>query len=219
MPTQLTAHYENDNLESLDEDLKRYLDQQYFNLLPYRYIANPKLLVVFSGGNAVGKSTLSRKIQTTCKGLVLENDAIKEHIIKVKPEFSRRDANRTTWQYSMYLYAHLEKFTTNGLIVRDGVIDWYYDRILPIFIMNGYELFIVGYELTYEQSVALIKSRGDTKTVTEERLYPLIEEHALHISRFRSVHTPDIILNHKNLFNHELVITKLQERLQSLKVK
>src|SRR5258708_6734275 len=126
-----SPNYRSDEHEALPEEIKKYLDQHFLNKLDNLKTPNPRVLVVFSGGNALGKSTLSNKIKQECKALVLENDMIKASLFKLKPNISREELNTLTWKYSMDLYSRLNGLTPNGLIVRDAVIDWYFDRILP----------------------------------------------------------------------------------------
>lgn len=155
---KLSPHYRMDESEGIDPSLNEYLDENYFRKINNVNKTNPKLLVVFSGGNAVGKSTLSKKIGDELDGLVIENDAIKRSIIDMMPDVDRsKQIHNLTWQYTMGLYPRLDSMTENGLIVRDGIIDWYFDRILPLF--PDYELFIVAYDLTREKSIELIKKQ------------------------------------------------------------
>jgi len=177
---------------------------------------NPKLIVVFSGGNAIGKTTLSRKIEKELGAIVIENDEIKRHL---KALLGTADANvlsPITWKYTQTLYGRLQELTQNGLIVRDGVIDWYYDRLIPIFERYGYSMFIVGYDLSREKSRDLIQKRGDTPTFLEERAYLLLEDHEIHIKRFREHYTPDIMLDDETVFDHERVVEAVRERLAGL---
>lgn len=166
----------------------------------------------------MGKTTLSKKIEQELHGLRLENDGVKRTIISYKPELDgNRDAlNKLTWNYTMNLYPRLGEYTKNGLLVRDGVIDWYFDRILPFFEKAGYQLFIVAYNLTEEKAIELIKARGDTPTVKEERFYKIMEDHKIHQARFRKHYQPSIILNDENLFDHDLVVSELKNFLASL---
>lgn len=117
----------------------------------------------------------------------------------------------------MDLYERLDKITPNALIVRDGVIDWYFDRILPMFEDAGYELFIIGFNVSQEMAIKLIRARGDTPTVSEERFYALLKDHKIHIQRFRKIYTPDIIPEDSNLFDHETVSKRLNEKRAALK--
>lgn len=211
---QLSQHYLNDDAKGLDQDTRDYLDEHYLRHLKNFNRSNPKLLVVFSGGNAMGKSTISRKISEKLNGLVLENDAIKRQLLKRTPSIERAKLNQLTWQYSMDLYSRLDSLTHNGLIVRDGVIDWYYDRILPLFEKAGYPIFVIGFDVTREKAIALIKERGDTPTVKAERLYQLLGDHELHTKRFRKAYKPDVTLTDSTIFEHGLILAALQERLK-----
>lgn len=211
-----TAHYRNDDPNALPPGLQSSLDTHYLKNLPNLTTPNPRLLIVFSGGSAVGKSTLSKKIGQELHGLVLENDGIKEQLAALKPTASREQLNAWTWQYSMNLYGRLSEVTPNGLIVRDGVIDWYYDRILPVFEAQKYPVFIIGFDVSREKRVSLIHERGHKATITTERLVSLIEEQNVHIERFRSHHTPDLILTDANLFEHDQVIAHIRQQLQML---
>lgn len=130
------------------------------------------------------------------------------------PDIDRlAELNPLIWKYTLDLYARLDSLTPNGLIIRDGVIDWYYDRILPIFQRHGYKLFIIGYDLSREKSLELIRSRGDTPTVKEERLYLLLQDHEIHQKRFRQEYTPDIMLDDDTVFDHDQVIDVLRQHL------
>jgi predicted kinase len=65
---------------------------------------HPKLLIVFSGGNAVGKSSLAQKIQTELRGVLLENDVIKLHLLTFNPTLDREQLQLLTWKYTMDVY-------------------------------------------------------------------------------------------------------------------
>ena len=146
---KLSPKYRDDPSEGIDPEMRDYLDANYFAKLDNIHHHNPKLLVVFAGGNAVGKTTLSKKIESELKGLRLENDGVKRAILSKYPDLAMTDKlHNITWQYTMDLYKRLDNMTTNGLVIRDGIITWYYDRILPIFRERGYEIFVVGYDLS-----------------------------------------------------------------------
>jgi len=214
---KLSQNYRNDDVSTLSAEVKDYLDQNFFQKLDNLQIVNPRVLVVFSGGSAVGKSALSQRIKEELGAIVLENDAIKACLLEWKPNLAKAELNAWTWQYSMNLYPRLGELTPNGLVVRDGVIDWYYDRILPVFAQQGYQVFTIGYDVSRAKREALIQQRGDKQTITSSRLMQLIDEQDQHIARYRAEHTPDIILTDDNMFDYEPVIAKLRERLEAAK--
>lgn len=206
-------NYRNDNTEGMPAAVKAYLDKHYLGQLPNLEKQNPKLLVVFSGGNALGKTTLAHAIRDQLGAIILENDEIKTHVLAFNPALSRDEANQLTWQYSVDLYKRLPKLTTNGLVVRDGVIDWYFDRVLPIFEQGGYRLFVIAFDVSDKRKKELIVKRGNTPTVTAKRLLSLIPEHKIHIQRFRKAHKPTIIIKDENLFDTDYVIHPLKDTL------
>jgi hypothetical protein len=215
----LSQHYRYDDSElDIDPEMLEYLERYFLKQLHNLDKSNPKVLIVFSGGNAVGKSTLSIRIEKEFDGLVIENDAVRRCVLRFNPKLAhdRDKLSRITWQYTMYLYSRLDKITKNGLVVRDGVIDWYYDRILPIFKAAGYKLFVIGFDLSRAKAIELINIRGDTPTAKEERLYNIIYDHEIHIKRFRSEYTPNVTLTDNNIFDHDLVIRKLRDFLDQL---
>jgi hypothetical protein len=214
--SQLSTHYRSDDNRGITNTTRDYLDCNYLSNIENLYCTNPKLLVVFSGGNAVGKTTFARKIEKTMQGLVLENDAIRHSLLKLDPKFSKDTINRLSWQYSMDLYQRLDKVTSNGLIVRDGIIDWYFDRILPIFEKAGYAKFIVGFDVSRPKAIELIHVRGNTPLLPEQQFYELIDEHNLHIKRFRNAYTPDIVLGDDDLFNFDLVLAGIKVKLAGM---
>lgn len=216
---KLSPNYRNDSTSGLSPKLKAYLDAHFLQELQNLHTPNPKLLVVFSGGNGVGKSALAAKIGKELHGLILENDEIKLRLIDFDPALTRDERNVLTWQYSMDLYERLGTITPNGLIVRDGIIHWYYDRILPVFERQGYSIFIVGYDVSKEKSIELIKNRGDKPTVSTARLIELLDDHEINMARFLKVYTPDIILSDDTLFNHDAVINAVRGRLAEISSK
>ena len=213
--SRISPAYREDTYEGLPADVKQYLDEHFLVNVPNLEAENPKLLVVFSGGNAVGKSSLSRKIARELHGVVLENDAIKLHILELMPTIDREKLQLLTWQYTMNLYERCSDIK-NGLIIRDGVIDWYYDRILPIFKKQGYEVFIIGYDLSKEKLIQLINSRGDKPTVSAKRLISQLDDHEIHQKRFRAIYKPDILLKDENVFNHDMVIDAIHSKIKKL---
>jgi len=214
--TKISPSYRNDSAE-IDMQLREYLDSVYFEKLQNIRVPNPKIFVVFSGGSAVGKSTLARKIESDLKALVIENDGIKRCLLKKNPLISRGNLDVLTWKYHMSLYARIDELSPNGLVVRDGVIDWYYDRILPIFEKKNFETFSVFFNASKAKRVELIEYRGDTPTVTAKALVEIMSEQDVHIDRYRKEHASDIVLSDSNLFDHEKVIKLLRERVAQLK--
>jgi|SRR5690606_9641272 len=215
----ISPHYRTDEVGVLNSELQQYLDDNFLKKLPNLTKNNPKILVVFSGGNAVGKSTLSKKIQMKLDALVLENDSVKRNLLNIRPDLKedKNQLNRLTWQYTMGLYSTLDKFTNNGLVVRDGVIDWYFDRVLPIFEKAGYRLFIIGYDLSDKKTKELIQKRGDTFNVAEERFYAIMKDHTIHMKRFRKLYEPTVTLNDNDVFNHKYVLTKLEKFVNTVR--
>lgn len=204
-----------DDAEGIDPQLRSDVDRVFLPTLEYLDTKNPRLLVVFSGGNATGKSALSSKLAEEFKGLVLENDGIKRAILSIKPDIDSTALNVMTWQYSMDLYRRLPVLTNNGLIIRDGIIDWYFDRVLPLFEAAGYELFIIQYDISKEKAAELIRARGDTPTVTANKLLLMLDDHAIHQQRFRSMYQANVILHENNIFDHDKVIQKLKNTILS----
>jgi hypothetical protein len=213
----LSPRYRLDDGQYLDESIKDYLDEHYLPLLKNLDKRHPKLMVVFSGGNAIGKSTLSRKIEQELEAVVIENDEIKRCLKDLLGTIDSNVLSPPTWKYANILYSRLPSLTQNGLVVRDGVIDWYFDRLFPKFKELGYEIFIIGYEVSREKNIALIEKRGDTPTFKADRAHLLFDDHDIHIKRFREHYTPDIMLNDDTIFDHDSVITALREKLADLK--
>lgn len=208
---KLSPLYRNDAEAGIDPELRDYLDKEFFQKLANIDETNPKVLVVFAGGNAVGKSTLSAKIAEELHGICLENDGVKRAILAIKPDLAMTDElHNITWRYTMDLYRRLDTVTHNGLVIRDGIITWYYDRILPIFESRGYKIFIIGYDLSEEKMRQLIAARGDTATSTMERFYQLITDQKIHLKRFFKVYNADIMLDDASVFDHDKVVQALR---------
>ncbi len=220
MIDKLSPRYRNDSTEGIDPRLCEYLDREYFLKLSHIDQKNPKLLVVFAGGNAVGKSVLSDKLSLEFNGVRLENDAVKRALLSIRPELAMTDElHKLTWQYTMGLYDRLDTLTNNGLIIRDGIITWYFDRILPIFLKRGYELFVIGYNLSEVKMRELIAARGDTPTSTEKRFYELITDQQIHLKRFFSEYDADIMLDDDSVFDHDKVASELRVKLEAMRAK
>ena len=216
--SSISPHYRNDQAKGLDPTVKVYLDEHFLRHLKNVDIPHPRLLVVFAGGNGVGKSTLAARIGEELQALVLENDQIKECLLEFDPSLKtdRDRMNQLAWQYSMDLYNRLPEVTANGFVVRDGVIHWYYDRILPVFEKQGYAVFIISYDLSRQKRLELIRTRGDKQTVSAERLIAIMEDHDILMKRFHDHYQPDIILHDDDLFDYDPVIAALRARLGQL---
>lgn len=215
MTDKISPNYRNDSSGGIAPELRDYLDQEYFRKLDHIGEFNPKLLVVFAGGNGIGKSRLSSRIANELRGVRIENDGVKRVLLEARSELAMTDElHRMTWQYTMDLYRRLDSLTNNGLIIRDGVITWYYDRILPIFTDRGYELFIIGYNLSESKMRELIVSRGDTATTTAKRQIELIPDQKFHLNRFLGEYNANITLDDESIFDHDRVVNLLKERLK-----
>jgi len=215
--TKLSPKYRNDPSDGLDVQLKERLDREFFGTLENVEHINPKMVVVFAGGNAVGKSTLSVRLMSELHGIRLENDGVKRAILKHQPELAMTDQlHRMVWQYTMDLYKRLDTLTQNGLVIRDGVIQWYFDRILPIFVERGYRIFIIGYDLSEAKMRELIRARGNTDTSTEERFYQLIPDQKIHLKRFFEQYQADIMLHDDTLFDHDAVVAAVRNALAEI---
>ena len=202
--------------EAIDPELRGYLDREFFQKLDNINATNPKVLVVFAGGNAVGKSTLSAKIAKELRGLRFNNDDIRRAIVRKFPELARTQrVNQLLWQYSMDLYDRLESMTSNGLIIRDAIITGSYEKILPQFEVRGYGLFVIGYDLSDEKLKQLIIDRGDTDIVTVQNMLNQLEFHKQNRQRFFGEYSADIMLDDESVFEHDEVVHTLQEIIKA----
>lgn len=217
--SKLSPAYREDSYEGLPSNVREYLDDHFLAHLPNIQTKNPKLLVVFSGGNAVGKSSLSRRIADELHGVILENDAIKLHLLQYNPDIDSGELQLLAWQYTMDLYRRCSEVIPNGLIIRDGVIDWYYDRILPIFEKQGYDIFVVGYDLSREKLVQLISARGDKPTVSAARLIAQLDDHEIHQRRFRQEYKHNILLTDDTVFDYDRIIEMIRLKIDKLSSK
>ncbi len=79
---------------------------------------------------------------------------------------------------------------------------------------GGYELFVVGYNLSEAKSQELIKQRGDTMTTTVERLLKLREDQRIHLERFLSEYDADIMLDDETVFDHDAVVAAIRMKME-----
>lgn len=208
--------YKDDGQIHIPADMRQYLDEHFIPQLHNLSASNPKLLVVFSGGNAMGKSTISARLAQDLQAIVLSNDDLRHMIEQQWPNTPRVETNRYMWQYMFELYGRLNTITPNGLVVRDGVIDWYHDKILPLFEQQGYEIFIIAFDVPRAKRVELIEARGDTEVAKVSGLLAMIDDHLVYEKKFRSLYTPDVTLTSDNLFDHNYVVQAVQNRLDQL---
>lgn len=208
--------YKDDGHITIPKDVRQYLDEHVLAGLPNLQIPHPKLLVVFSGGNAMGKSTISDRLAKDLQALVLNNDRTRHLIATNWPDMPHDEVNRYMWQYMLELYQNLDSLTPNGLVVRDGVIDWYYDKLFPIFTERGYKIFIIAFDLSRQKRIDLVKQRGDTPVAKVDSLLEMVDDLITYEQRFRAVHTPDITLTDDNLFDHDRVVLAVQKQLDQL---
>lgn len=206
-------------MKSLDKPtVAAYLDRVIFNELPFREQHNPKVVVLFSGGNGVGKSTLARYLQHEFKALVIENDAIRTVLLDYEPGLinDRERLGNVMWNYTTDLYPSLASRTPNGLVVRDAVVDWSFEKIIPMFQQAGYELFIVRFELSREKRIELLQARGGKQWISLENFIEMMDLHDMHAARFLSQYTPDVVLTDETVFQYQNVAKALTKKLQSI---
>lgn len=214
---KLSPNYMTKEFKGMPKEIQDEFDKEYFAHLANTNVSNPKLMVTYSGGSAVGKSSLSTALQTALHGVVLENDAVRALIAKLRPELPKDERNILFWQYTMSIYTRMSKLTKNGLIIRDGVVDWYYDRVFPLFEQQGYEIFIVAFDISRQKREQLILRRGDKETVSANRLLEIMDEQDFHIERFRKFRKPDITLHDDDMFDHDKVIAAIKAKLETLR--
>lgn len=213
---QHSKFYKDDGEIRVPDDIRQYLDAHFIPELHNLKVPHPKLLVVFSGGNAMGKSTISAQLAQDLQALVLSNDDLRQMIEQQWPALSRDEVNRYMWQYMFDLYGSLDSVTPNGLVVRDGIIDWYHDKILPLFAAHGYDIFIIAFDIPREKRVELVKARGDTEVAKVSGLLAMLDDHLVYEQKFRALHNPDLVITADNLYDHDRVVRAVQERLEQL---
>lgn len=211
---KLSPAYRKDEAMPVDPDLQAYLDKSYLAAQPFvRVRHSQKVIVLFAGGSSVGKSTLAQMIGEEFQALVIENDGIKRVLMDYEHALSA-DLNPLTWSYTLGLYERLDQLTPNGLIVRDGMIHWYFDRLLPIFDKLGYRTIVIHFDISRSKNTELIVRRGDTATTTAERLLSLLDDHEIHMQRFLENYQPDFTVSEKDLFDHSRLIEYLHTVIQ-----
>lgn len=207
-----------DTPTDLDPEMREYLDAEYFRTLENLDVRNPKLLVVFAGGNGVGKSTLAEKIARELRGLWIENDAMRRAIMRKRRESMwSPELGRLLWNYAVDLFARLETLTPNGLIVRDAVVMGSYEKVLPWFLARGYELFVVGYDLSDDKMRELIVARGDTEIITVDGQLNLMEANRKNRERFFAEYAADIVLTDETVFDHDVVVEVIRGKLKRMR--
>lgn len=209
-------------MKSLDNQaIIPYLDEVYLEQLAYLDVQRPKLLVVFSGGNAVGKSSLAAVLKDHFQALVLENDAVRGVLLEYEPELvhDRERLGNAVWRYMQDLCERMSQLTSNGLVIRDAVIDWHFEKILPLFSQQGYELFIVRFEVSREKRQELLAKRSEKQWISNELLAAQFDQYDVHSARFLAAYTPDIILTDETMFDYDTVIEALQKKLQRMNSK
>jgi len=176
------------------------------------------VVVLFSGGNGVGKSTLARYLQQEFKALVIENDAIRTALLDYEPELinDRECLGNVMWNYTTDLYPSLASRTPNCLVVRDAVVDWSFEKIIPMFQKAGYKLFIVRFELSREKRIELLKARGGKQWISLENFIEMMDLHDMHEARFLSQYTPGVVLTDETVFQYQNVAKVLTKKLQSI---
>lgn len=209
--SNLSPAYREDSVAPIDPAVQDYLDREYVGRQRNIDVNYPhKIIILFAGGSAVGKSSLAKALQEEFKGVIIENDGIKRALRAYNGSKLPDDLNLITWNYTIGLYQRLDRLTKNGFVIRDGMIHWYYDRLLPVFKKAGYKTIVIQYDISPEKNAQLIDQRGDTPTTTAARLRSLIVEQEIHMKRFLQAYQPDIVIDETTLYDYDQVIQKIK---------
>jgi len=193
-------NYYEDSDDGLSQDIIDSLDESYWETLDHIDCENQKkVLICFSGASGVGKSSLAEVLSAELSAIRIENDGIKEVLLELyNLESVDEEYRRYVWQYSMHLYRSIDKRTPNGVIVRDGMIDYYHDQIFPIFEEKGYQIIIIGFDLSHDFIESKIKERGDKEWVSAEKLVEILPMQIEMIAKFREMHEPNYLVTEEN---------------------
>jgi len=130
--------------------------------LKYLGVKNPPFAVMFSGTQAMGKTTLARKIEDEFKGLRYSTDVARAYMSEENIEITKG----SVYEYSRYFLKEISKISENRFIVFDSTVDRKYQLLKDLLSKAGIrDSFLIRIEIPYEEVKMRLRERGDASTV------------------------------------------------------
>lgn len=125
-------------------------------------VANPRLIIAFSGVPGSGKSDLARAIEARYQGVRVANDDIRGILDKLG---IHRDASHKQALLEEYLLALLEELVAypNGLLILDSSIDRKYAKVKAVASEHDYKIFVIQLEAPRSELRHRIRVRDKSK--------------------------------------------------------
>lgn len=152
------------------EDFSRVALETHFAALQHLEYQYPKLMVFFSGTPGMGKTTLSKFLEETYKGIRLSDDEARHHLRTALKKNDACDAEIKLKEHIHKLLLLLDSITDNHLIIMDALIDGEELKALSLARSLGYETFVIRLKAPREVVIERLIKREQDPSVHLKRL-------------------------------------------------
>jgi predicted kinase len=190
----------------------KFIHSEYIKTLKYYSpsILNDKVILTFSGVPGSGKTTLAKRIEDKFKAIRLNNDDIREIILRLNPQFTFPQIQELLYKYLEFFFIEIIK-QNNQFIILDSSIDRTYEKVKGWADDLGFRLIIIRIKSDKELIVKRINERnGKDAHLYLEKMDGWIEDNG----KFNSQVNADLTIN-SDYLNLDDFFRKLRSKLES----
>lgn len=146
------------------EELKEFLDREFFDKLPNKDMDNAKpYLICFSGIPESGITQLAKRIAEKYKGVLVDKDQCRSLVYQNEKNENIQQVEDILDEYMGHFLENLTRLP-NKLLIWDASIDRRANKYHEFADKNGYAMFVISMDTSKDQILAQIKERRDPKT-------------------------------------------------------
>jgi predicted kinase len=172
-------------------------------------VKQPKLIITFSGIQASGKTTISKKLEKDFNCVRVNNDDVRLIIADMLPDISRAQLQTILQSYGSYISEKLSK-RLNGRLIMDGSVDHRFEAVKALADNLDCPLFIIRLEVPYEELKRRISNRNnfdDSALLKSDLLKEYYENYERSLDKFK----PNVTIDAGNGIDYPVIQKALSD--------